>query len=104
MISPDSAGAPAKFTMNGGTLTRLNPIDSNVYGNNGCISDNYFVPFEGGERPQITINGGTINCPYSWDRSNASMRQVEYMPTALLLRYSNLTVKGGHLQRHSLDR
>ena len=95
MISPDSAGAPAKFTMNGGTLTRLNPIDSNVYGNNGCISDNYFVPFEGGERPQITINGGTINCPYSWDRSNASMRQVEYMPTALLLRYSNLTVKGG---------
>lgn len=95
MISPDSAGAPAKFTMNGGTLTRLNPIDSNVYGNNGCISDNYFVPFEGGERPQITINGGTINCPYSWDRSNASMRQVEYMPTALLLRYSNLTVNGG---------
>ena len=95
MISPDSAGAPAKFTMNGGTLTRLNPIDSNVYGNNGCISDNYFVPFEGGERPQITINGGTINCPYSWDRSNTSMRQVEYMPTALLLRYSNLTVNGG---------
>lgn len=95
MISPDSAGAPAKFTMNGGTLTRLNPIDSNVYGNNGCISDNYFVPFKGGERPQITINGGTINCPYSWDRSNASMRQVEYMPTALLLRYSKLTVKGG---------
>ena len=95
MISPDSAGAPAKFTMNGGTLTRLNPIDSNVYGNNGCISDNYFVPFEGGERPQITINGGTINCPYSWDRSNASMRQVEYMPTALLLRYSQLTVNDG---------
>ena len=95
MISPDSAGAPAKFTMDGGTLTRLNPIDSNVYGNNGCISDNYFVPFKGGERPQITINGGTINCPYSWDRSNTSMRQVEYMPTALLLRYSNLTVNGG---------
>ena len=95
MISPNSTGAPAKFTMNGGTLTRLNPIDSNVYGNNGCISDNYFVPFEGGERPQITINGGTINCPYIWDRSNASMRQVEYMPTALLLRYSNLTVNDG---------
>ncbi len=95
MISPDSAGAPAKFTMNGGTLTRLNPIDSNAYGNNGCISDNYFVPFKGGARPQITINGGTINCPYSWDRSNTSMRQVEYMPTALLLRYSQLTVNGG---------
>ena len=61
-ISPASNGAPAKFTMNGGTLTRLNPLDSNVYGNNGCISDDYFNPFEGGERPQITINGGTINC------------------------------------------
>lgn len=95
MISPDSAGAPAKFTMNGGTLTRLNPMNSGAYGNNGCISDNYFVPFKGGERPQITINGGTINCAYDWDRSNASMRQVEYMPTALLLRYSKLTVKGG---------
>ena len=95
MISPDSAGAPAKFTMNGGTLTRLNPMNSGAYGNNGCISDNYFVPFEGGERPQITINGGTINCAYDWDRSNASMRQVEYMPTALLLRYSKLTVNGG---------
>ena len=102
MISPDSAGAPAKFTMNGGTLTRLNPIDSNVYGNNGCISDNYFVPFEGGERPQITINGGTINCPYDWDRSQYSknvqesmLSAAEYMPTALLLRYSNLTVNGG---------
>lgn len=95
MISPDSAGAPAKFTMNGGTLTRLNPMNSGAYGNNGCISDNYFVPFKGGERPQITINGGTINCAYDWDRSNASMRQVEYMPTALLLRYSKLTVNGG---------
>lgn len=95
MISPDSAGAPAKFTMNGGTLTRLNPLKSGAYGNNGCISDNYFVPFKGGERPQITINGGTINCAYDWDRSNASMRQVEYMPTALLLRYSQLTVNGG---------
>ena len=95
MISPDSDGAPAKFTMNGGTLTRVNPIDSDVYGNNGCISDNYFVPFEGGERPQITINGGTINCAYDWNRSNTSMRQVEYMPTALLLRYSQLTVNGG---------
>lgn len=102
MISPDSAGAPAKFTMNGGTLTRLNPLESRAYGNNGCISDNYFVPFEGGERPQITINGGTINCPYDWDRSQYSknaqksmLSAVEYMPTALLLRYSNLTVNGG---------
>ena len=95
MISPDSAGAPAKFTMNGGTLTRLNPMNSGAYGNNGCISDNYFVKFKGGERPQITINGGTINCAYDWDRSNASMRLVEYMPTALLLRYSKLTVNGG---------
>ena len=95
MISPDSAGAPVKFTMNGGTLTRLNPMNSGAYGNNGCISDDYFNKFEGGERPQITINGGTINCAYDWDRSNASMRQVEYMPTALLLRYSKLTVNGG---------
>lgn len=102
MISPDSTGAPAKFTMNGGTLTRVNPIDSSVYGNNGCISDNYFDPFEGGERPQITINGGTINCPYDWDRSQYSknvqksmLSVVEYMPTALLLRDSNLTVNGG---------
>ena len=95
MISPDSAGAPAKFTMNGGTLTRLNPMNSGAYGNNGCISDDYFVKFKGGARPQITINGGTINCEYNWDRSNTSMRQVEYMPTALLLRYSQLTVNGG---------
>ena len=95
MISPNSAGAPAKFTMNGGTLTRLNPMNSGAYGNNGCISDNYFVKFKGGERPQITINGGTINCKHDWDRSNTNMRQVEYMPTALLLRYSKLTVNGG---------
>ena len=96
MISPDSAGAPAKFTMNGGTLTRLNPINSNVYGNNGCISDNYFVPFEGGERPQITINGGTINCAYDWNnRERNTISGVQYMPTALLLRYSQLTVNGG---------
>ena len=96
MISPDSDSAPAKFTMNGGTLTRLNPINSNVYGNNGCISDNYFVPFEGGERPQITINGGTINCAYDWNgRSMNSVSGVQYKPTALLLRYSQLTVNGG---------
>ena len=96
MISPDSAGAPAKFTMNGGTLTRLNPIDSNVYGNNGCISDDYFNRFEGGERPQITINGGTINCAYDWNnREMNTISGVQYMPTALLLRYSQLTVNGG---------
>ena len=96
MISPDSAGAPAKFTMDGGTLTRLNPIDSNVYGNNGCISDDYFNPFEGGERPQITINGGTINCAYDWNnRERNTISGVQYMPTALLLRYSQLTVNGG---------
>lgn len=96
MISPDSAGAPAKFTMNGGTLTRLNPMNSGAYGNNGCISDNYFVPFEGGERPQITINGGTINCAYDWNnRERNAISGVQYMPTALLLRYSQLTVKGG---------
>ena len=96
MISPDSAGAPAKFTMNGGTLTRLNPLESRAYGNNGCISDNYFVPFEGGERPQITINGGTINCAYDWNnRERNTISGVQYMPTALLLRYSNLTVNGG---------
>ena len=95
-ISPASNGAPAKFTMNGGTLTRLNPLDSNVYGNNGCISDDYFNPFEGGERPQITINGGTINCAYDWNnRERNTISGVQYMPTALLLRYSQLTVNGG---------
>ena len=95
-ISPASNGAPAKFTMNGGTLTRLNPLDSNVYGNNGCISDDYFNPFEGGERPQITINGGTINCAYDWNnRERNTISGVQYMPTALLLRYSKLTVNGG---------
>ena len=96
MISPDSAGAPAKFTMNGGTLTRLNPLESGVYGNNGCISDDYFNSFKGGERPQITINGGTINCAYDWNnREMNTMSGVQYKPTALLLRYSQLTVNGG---------
>ena len=94
-ISPINKDDPVKFTMNGGTLTRLNPMNSRPYGNNGCISDDYFNPLTEGERPQITINGGTINCAYDWDRSNFSMRQVEYMPTALLLRYSKLTVNGG---------
>ena len=96
MISPDSAGAPAKFTMNGGTLTRLNPMNSGAYGNNGCISDDYFNPFKEGERPQITINGGTINCAYDWNnRERNTISGVQYMPTALLLRYSQLTVNGG---------
>ena len=96
MISPDSAGAPAKFTMNGGTLTRLNPLESGAYGNNGCISDDYFNSFKGGERPQITINGGTINCAYDWNnRERNTISGVQYMPTALLLRYSQLTVNGG---------
>ena len=96
MISPDSAGAPVKFTMNGGTLTRLNPMNSGAYGNNGCISDDYFNSFKGGERPQITINGGTINCAYDWNnRERNTISGVQYMPTALLLRYSQLTVNGG---------
>ena len=95
-ISPASDGEPVKFTMNGGTLTRLNPLESNVYGDNGCISDDYFNPFKEGERPQITINGGTINCAYDWNgRSMNSVSGVQYMPTALLLRYSQLTVNGG---------
>ena len=95
-ISPINKDDPVKFTMNGGTLTRLNPLDSNVYGNNGCISDDYFNPFEGGERPQITINGGTINCAYDWNnRERNTISGVQYMPTALLLRYSQLTVNGG---------
>ncbi len=94
-ISPINKDDPVKFTMNGGTLTRLNPMNSRPYGNNGCISDDYFNPLTEGERPQITINGGTINCAYDWNRSNASMRQVESMPTALLLRYSRLTVNDG---------
>ena len=94
-ISPINKDDPVKFTMNGGTLTRLNPMNSRPYGNNGCISDDYFNPLTEGKRPQITINGGTINGAYDWNRSNVSMRQVESMPTALLLRYSRLTVNGG---------
>lgn len=94
-ISPIDKDDPVKFTMNGGTLTRLNPMNSRPYGNNGCISDDYFNPLTEGKRPQITINDGTINCAYDWNRSNVSMRQVEYMPTALLLRYSRLTVNSG---------
>lgn len=102
-IDPEYENAPPTFTMNGGTLTRLNPQRAGTYfASNGCISDNYsYLPWTT-KRPQITINGGTINCPYDWDRSKYSedrqagmLRQVENMPTALLLRYSNLTVNGG---------
>ena len=70
-------------------------MESDVYGDNGCISDMYFAEFKDCKRPQITINGGTINCAYNWDRSRYKLALVEYMPTALLLRYSNLTVNGG---------
>lgn len=102
-IDPEYENAPPTFTMNGGTLTRLNPQDAGTYfASNGCISDNYsHLPWTT-KRPQITINGGTINCPYDWDRSQYSenvkesmLNAVEYLPTALLLRDSELTVNGG---------
>ena len=102
-IDPKYENAPPTFTMNGGTLTRLNPQDAGTYfASNGCISDNYsHLPWTT-KRPQITINGGTINCPYDWDRSQYSenvkesmLNAVEYLPTALLLRDSELTVNGG---------
>ena len=93
---PNSEASP-KFTMNSGTLTRLNPIDTHAQGSNGCISDSINRRVQDGEpRPQITINGGTINCPYSWDRSEPlPIYLSQFMPTALLLRYSKLTVNGG---------
>ena len=102
-IDPEYENAPPTFTMNGGTLTRLDPQDAGFYfASNGCISDRYSSLPWTTKRPQITINGGTINCPYDWDRSQYSknvqksmLKAVEYMPTALLLRYSNLTVNGG---------
>ena len=102
-IDPKYENAPPTFTMNGGTLTRLNPQRAGTYfASNGCISDNYsHLPWTT-KRPQITINGGTINCPYDWDRSQYSedvkesmLEAVENLPTALLLRDSNLTVNGG---------
>ena len=102
-IDPKYENAPPTFTMNGGTLTRLNPQRAGTYfASNGCISDNYsHLPWTT-KRPQITINGGTINCPYDWDRSKYSedvkesmLEAVENLPTALLLRDSNLTVNGG---------
>ena len=95
-IFPNS-GAYPKFTMNSGTLTRLNPIETRALGSNGCVSDSINSRVKDGEpRPQITINGGTINCPYSWDRSKPLPRySSQFMPTALLLRNSKLTVNGG---------
>ena len=95
-IFPNS-GAYPKFTMNSGTLTRLNPIDTRALGSNGCVSDSINSRVKDGEpRPQITINGGTINCPYSWDRSKPlPIYSSQFMPTALLLRNSKLTVNGG---------
>ena len=95
-IFPNS-GAYPKFTMNSGTLTRLNPIETRALGSNGCVSDSINNRVKDGEpRPQITINGGTINCPYSWDRSKPlPIYLSQFMPTALLLRESKLTVNGG---------
>ena len=95
-IFPNS-GAYPKFTMNSGTLTRLNPIETRALGSNGCVSDSINSRVKDGEpRPQITINGGTINCPYSWDRSKPlPIYSSQFMPTALLLRNSKLTVNGG---------
>ena len=92
-----SSGAYPKFTMNSGTLTRLNPITTNALGSNGCVSDSINSRVKDGEpRPQITINGGTINCPYSWDRSKPlPIYSSQFMPTALLLRNSKLTINGG---------
>ena len=92
-----NSGAYPKFTMNSGTLTRLNPIGTHAQGSNGCVSDSINNRVKDGEpRPQITINGGTINCPYSWDRSEPlPIYLSQFMPTALLLRESKLTVNGG---------
>ena len=92
-----NSGAYPKFTMNSGTLTRLNPIGTHAQGSNGCVSDSINSRVKDGEpRPQITINGGTINCPYSWDRSEPlPIYSSQFMPTALLLRESKLTVNDG---------
>ena len=96
MMSSEKDDEPSKFTMNGGTLTRLHPNVTHRYGANGCIGDDYFNKPENGKRPQITINDGTINCPYEWDRSQSLLDfEVEVMPLALQLLYSNLTINGG---------
>ena len=96
MMSSEKKDEPSKFTMNGGTLTKLHPNMTYTYGASGCIGDDYFNKPENGKRSQITINGGTINCPYEWDRSQSLLDfEVEAMPLALQLRYSNLTINGG---------
>ena len=96
MMSSEKKDEPSKFTMNGGTLTKLRPSMTYTYGASGCIGDDYFNKPENGKRSQITINGGTINCPYEWDRSQSLLSfPVEAMPLALQLLYSNLTINGG---------
>ena len=96
MMSSEKEDEPSKFTMNGGTLTKLRPNMTYSYGASGCIGDDYFNKPENGKRSQITINGGTINCPYDWDRSKSLLDlPVEAMPLALQLLYSNLTINGG---------
>ena len=96
MMSSEKKDEPSKFTMNGGTLTKLHPNMTYTYGASGCIGDDYFNKPENGKRSQITINGGTINCPYEWDRSQSLLDfEVEAMPLALQLLYSNLTINGG---------
>lgn len=96
MMSSEKEDEPSKFTMNGGTLTKLYPNVTHSYGASGCIGDDYFNKPENGKRSQITINGGTINCAYDWDRSKSLLSlPVEAMPLALQLLYSNLTVNGG---------
>ena len=96
MMSSEKKDEPAKFTMNGGTLTKLHPNMTYTYGASGCIGDDYFNKPENGKRSQITINGGTINCAYDWDRSQSLLDlPVEAMPLALQLLYSNLTINGG---------
>lgn len=96
MMSSEKKDEPSKFTMNGGTLTKLSPNMTYTYGASGCIGDDYFNKPENGKRSQITINGGTINCAYDWDRSKSLLSlPVEAMPLALQLLYSNLTINGG---------
>lgn len=98
MMSSEKKDEPSKFTMNGGTLTKLSPNMTYTYGASGCIGDDYFNKPENGKRSQITINGGTINCPYAynWDRSKPLLSlPVKAMPLALQLLYSNLTINGG---------
>ena len=96
MMSSEKKDEPSKFTMNGGTLTKLSPNMTYTYGASGCIGDDYFNKPENGKRSQITINDGTINCPYEWDRSQSLLDfPVEAMPLALQLLYSNLTINGG---------